>query len=386
MMIIRLGFFAALVAAASAALYEYEDGGSAFNWLHSILSLACHAGRATAVCVGTGTEMRANTRNFPVFGSKCAKCRGQGKRAKYLSLAGPYYPPMLPLPRGTLVEIHGLNGSRALELNGQWGEVHGPAPGGARYRLRLQYDSKPSTTVRPGNVQQLSAEECDDFRREEAPASVSDTDSPEGSDSDPVPPPSPPPQPLPPSPLVPTQPLSQPSSSPQTHRVYRMVCLDCEATLEPYSTHGCSDMRRPPCSAQRVTRASPSFPRTHGRGVLLRIGRGRASWLGFEFGDGWERRRGRFNGGRRSSLGCAYSGDWGRRHKRLRSGSTSPQSSVRPSASWHEWLWVSDGAVWHVGCVCLHDCCLHGLLCAGDGWASRHDCWYGAGCVSGRRR
>jgi len=35
-MIIRLGFFAALVAAASAALYEYEDGGSAFNWLHSM--------------------------------------------------------------------------------------------------------------------------------------------------------------------------------------------------------------------------------------------------------------------------------------------------------------------------------------------------------------
>ena len=37
-MIIRFGFLAVLVTAAAAALYEYEDGGSPFDWLHSILT------------------------------------------------------------------------------------------------------------------------------------------------------------------------------------------------------------------------------------------------------------------------------------------------------------------------------------------------------------
>ena len=34
----RIGFLAAPVSAAAAALYEYEDGASPFDWLHSILT------------------------------------------------------------------------------------------------------------------------------------------------------------------------------------------------------------------------------------------------------------------------------------------------------------------------------------------------------------
>jgi len=79
---------------------------------------------------------------------------------------------------------------------------------------------------------------------------VSDTDSPEGSDAGCVPPPSTPPQQLQPSPLAPTQPLPQQSPSPRTHRAYRMVCLDCEATLEAQLLrHVPSTVQCPACDA-----------------------------------------------------------------------------------------------------------------------------------------
>ena len=42
-------------------------------------------------------QMREICAKFCSFRSKCTKCRGQGKRAKCLSLADPYYPPMAPL-------------------------------------------------------------------------------------------------------------------------------------------------------------------------------------------------------------------------------------------------------------------------------------------------
>jgi hypothetical protein len=160
----------------------------------------------------------------------------------------------------------------------------------------------------------------------------------------------------------------------------------CASTARLHSKRSCSDMRRPPCSAQRVTHASLSFPPTRGRGVLLRIDRGRAYWLGFVFGDGWARRRGQFNGGLRSSLGCASGGDWGHGRARLGRGNTSLRSSSLPLASLREWLWVSDGTVWQDGCACLRglDCCRRGLSCDCDGWASWRDFLCGAGCVRGR--
>jgi hypothetical protein len=74
MMIIRLGFFAALVAAASAALYEYEDGGSAFNWLHSILTGMPRGSRHRCVC-GYGDRNE----------SKCAKCSSFRKQMREMS-------------------------------------------------------------------------------------------------------------------------------------------------------------------------------------------------------------------------------------------------------------------------------------------------------------
>ena len=56
----RVGFFAALVTAASAALFEYEDGGSPFDWLHSILT-GMTVAVATAASILTVCGLRACT-------------------------------------------------------------------------------------------------------------------------------------------------------------------------------------------------------------------------------------------------------------------------------------------------------------------------------------
>ena len=83
MMIIRLGFFAALVAAATAALYEYEDGGSAFNWLHSILT-GMSVTVAVAASILTVCGLRACTNS--TLRDTLAHQRRRGRRLLVLLL------------------------------------------------------------------------------------------------------------------------------------------------------------------------------------------------------------------------------------------------------------------------------------------------------------
>ena len=111
-MIIRFGFLAVLVTAAAAALYEYEDGGSPFDWLHSILT-GMSVAVATAASILTVCGLRACT-NGALRDSlaKCganarncvnaAKCLSRGKRAKWSSCQGKYTtnPPTLHLSQG----------------------------------------------------------------------------------------------------------------------------------------------------------------------------------------------------------------------------------------------------------------------------------------------
>ena len=59
-MLHRFGVFAALITAAAAALYEYEDGVSAFSWLHSILA-GMNLAVATAASILTVCGLRACT-------------------------------------------------------------------------------------------------------------------------------------------------------------------------------------------------------------------------------------------------------------------------------------------------------------------------------------
>jgi hypothetical protein len=56
----RIGFLAAPVSAAAAALYEYEDGASPFDWLHSILT-SMSVTIATAASILTVCGLRACT-------------------------------------------------------------------------------------------------------------------------------------------------------------------------------------------------------------------------------------------------------------------------------------------------------------------------------------
>ena len=58
-------------------------------------------------------------------------------------------------------------GSRATELNGQWGELLGSGNDGMRLKLRLQFDAMPSIMIRPDNVTPLPEPYCTVFRSDE---------------------------------------------------------------------------------------------------------------------------------------------------------------------------------------------------------------------------
>ena len=88
----RFSLVAALVTSATAGLYEYADGSSAFDWLHPILT-------GMTITVASAASIRfgisgANARNIQDLLVKCAKSLGRGKCAKCLSRADPYYLPM----------------------------------------------------------------------------------------------------------------------------------------------------------------------------------------------------------------------------------------------------------------------------------------------------